>query len=109
MKRLLVRFLMKNSSHILDVVMTETEAKDILSRWKGPNIKQLTGYDKELDHHWIVCVDEIAVIFTMDFDKMLEEKRRVEYQQAAAKGYSRPQEQPPLYPPFQGQQGWSPN
>lgn len=110
MKRLQVRFLIKGSNHIFAVVMSEAEAKDNINKWKTASHKILEGYDKEFDLQWTVRCDDVAVVYTMDYDKLLEQKRQLEYQQAAqAKSYARPNEAAPLYPPYQGPQGWGPN
>lgn len=76
MKKLLVRFLLKSGSHMLDVLMSEYDAKDTLAKWKEGNTSVFSGYDQEQDRHWVVRADEITSIFTSDYNKMVAQAQQ---------------------------------
>ena len=83
MKKVLLRFLFKNSGHSLDVWTTEDEA---LSMMKTFNLqKKYMGYDSIMERHWFVDPAEVASIFTTteeNINKQIEEAKR---QQAASR------------------------
>ena len=105
MKRVLVRFLLKGSSHNLDVLMTETEAKDLINKWKGsasPSEQRLAGYDAEQDRYWSIAHSEISSIFTINPERVAEEARRVAAQRDQQRYYPRSVDAAPLSVPYQG-------
>lgn len=111
MKRVIVRFLLRNSSHTLDVVVSEAEAKDLIRKWKEAGKAPLTfdGHDKDQERNWSIRCDEISTIFTLDYDRILEDNRRrmeaQSQQPLVHQTYARPSD-PPTPPPYHG---WGPS
>lgn len=101
MKKFVVRFLMKNSNHFLDVVGSDAEARSIMERWKeltknpGQASSQvhLGGYDQESHRNWTVRVDDVAAAFTIDVEFEEAQARKREEAQ-------RQQQQRPAQPPY---------
>lgn len=83
MRRVLVRFLLRNSPHTLEIIMKEDDARAEIAKWrevKRPGF--IGGYDAETDRHWALDIGEISSIFTMDYETI----RRAQEQQQRAQG-----------------------
>lgn len=100
MKRVILRMLMKNAPHFMDIITTESEAQRVMTKWReGAKNGCLNGYDQAQDRYWVMVESEISSMFTIDYMKIEEEQRRQQVQQRG-----RPSEVP-SYPPHHGWTG----
>ncbi len=73
MKKVIVRYLLKNSPHTFETVATENEAKELIRKWRdgGYGVAKISGYDREQNRHWAVDTNEVSCILTIDMEDML--------------------------------------
>jgi len=82
MRRVLLRIMFSHSGHSLDVVMKEDDARALLDSWKQKKVQEFfSGYDTELDRHYVIKMSEVAGIFTLNWElvkQQQEEARRAQ-------------------------------
>lgn len=83
MKKVILRWLFKNSPHFVDVNTTESEAKSLIKRWSDMQGQGfLNGYDFQDDRNWQIDVSEISAAITLSIDKLQEEhEKKIRLQQ----------------------------
>lgn len=77
MKQVIVFFVMKGCQQpSLQVVVSESEAIQMLKHWRDGNPARLGGYLKGEDLHWGVDPSEVSCMFTRDLEMLRQQAQR---------------------------------
>lgn len=83
MRNLVARILFRGSPHVLEIMVTEKESKELMERYRSEAHQFIHGYDEKGRRHYTINCSEIAGIFTIDLEdikKQQELQRQQEMQ-----------------------------
>ena len=81
MKQIILRFLLANSSHIFDLLISEDDARSKMEEWRNNRVNYFHGYDSSQNRYYAIKTAEIASMFTIDLDKLKQQQEELRKQQ----------------------------